>query len=467
MPESRVQTLTDRKGMGGVIAYAGFGYQEWAAAARVPHWLANPAFEAIGLEMLEDFEATFFEPDAPSANLHRLERFQAKSATLKRAELVSVLAGFKAFAEGYSDTVRMQALITPDLPAELKWVVRDGFRVANARPFYHHYPEVMADSDTAYVAHLSGEFGTGLGPHLVRDIAIELVPHDEGFARAAFARDLHESLGLDWPTSAVARAFANVCTLLRDRRGSKVGRMALVDAISDGNPGFAASTTLRLAFVRGQAQPPSGHLGLDAEDGGHRVGAPAVPYTDGLQKALVNTAGWATGQGYRRVAVDAPMRLSAAFGLGLAFRPATVFDLDVMTPGGVWSTDAHPAGSNVAEWTITAPDARTGGRLAVVIGLIRDPVEDVRRFLGQAAPVLHLHLPRAVISAEDVQSSVRAIKDAVSAATARLAPDGIDLFYLGPAVLATALGHRWNALPPTCFFEHDRTDGYVPTVKTL
>lgn len=458
-----MSTLTDRKGMGGVIAYDGFGYQEWLAAAKVPGWLANPAFEAVALEVLEDFEATFFEPDAPATDLHRLERFQAKSATLKRGEVVSVLSGFKAFAEQYPDTARAQTLITPDLPAELKWVVRDGFRVANARPFYHHYPAVMADSDEAFAADLLKEFGAGLGPHLVRDIAIELAPHDEERARSAFAHGLNECLGLDWQTSAVRRAFGNVCALLRDRRGSKVSRSDLVGALSDGTPGLEMSTTLSLAFVRGQGVTPSGHIALDGEDGGRLIGA-VVRYAPGLQQTLERTAAWADTQGYRRVSVDAPMRLSAAFGLGVAFRPATRFDLDVMTPSGVWPTNAHPAGSNAADWTITTPKGDTGGRLAVVVGIIRDPIDDVRRLLGDGAPVLHMVLPRAVNSADDVQASVRAVKDAVSAAAARLMPDGIDLFYLGPAVLATALGHRWNALPPTRFFEHDRIRGYVPAV---
>lgn len=464
MNEPPVPTLTDRKGMGGVIAYDGFGYQEWLAAAKVPGWLANPAFEAVALEVLEDFEATFFEPDAPTADLHRLERFQAKSATLKRGEVVSVLSGFRAFAEQYPETARTQTLITPDLPAELKWVVRDGFRVANARPFYHHYPAVMVDSDEAFAADLLKEFGKELAPHLMRDIAIELAPNDEERARSVFSNGLAESLGLDWPTSAVRKAFSNVCTLLRDKRGGKVSRSALTGALSEGMPGLEMSSILRLAFVRGQGVAAPGHLLLDAEDGGRMTGGVAVSYATRLQQALERTADWAGMQGYRRVFVDAPMRLSAAFGLGVAFRPATRFDLDVMTPSGIWPTDAHPAGSNSADWTIAPPDGEAGCRLAVVIGIIRDPIEDVRRLLGEAAPILHMVLPRAVHSSYDVQASVRAVKDAVSAAAARLTPNGIDLFYLGPAVLATALGHRWNALPPTRFFEYDRAHGYLPTV---
>jgi hypothetical protein len=397
--------------------------------------------------------------------MYRLERFQAKSATLAKADLMAVFAGFVIFVERHPAIVRLQTLITPALPSDLKWVVRDGFRVANARPFYHHYPTVMDDSERAHAAELVKEFGDKVGSGLVRDIAIDLIPHDESYTLARFGEALEHTLGLDWPSSAVRRAFTNVCTLLRARRGSKVGRTDLYAALSDGNAPVVISRSLKLDFVRGRIESKAGHLGFDAEDGGQQTGTGAVPYSTNLQQALDETAAWARGQGYRRVGVDAPLRLSAAFGLGAAFRPASVFDLDYGTSTGRWSTDAHPIGSNADEWAITSPEGPAYGRLTVVVGVIRDPLEDVRQCVGQDADILHLHLPRAVFSGMDVQASVRTVKDAVSAAVTRLRPAGIDLFFLGPAAFAAALGHRWNALPPTTFFEHHRAEGYMPTVQ--
>lgn len=465
MSDPTIPTLTDRKGMGGVIALDGFAYQEWSAAAKVPQWLADPAFEAVGLEMLEDFEASFFVPEAAEGSAHRLERFQVKSATLTKAELAAVFAGFVRFVDRHPDTVRTQTLITPALPSELKWVVRDGFRVANARPFYLHYPTVMDDSERAHAAELSKEFGDHVGPYLVRDISVDLVPFDEGYARNTFATALEEKLGLAWSPSAARRAFDKVCMLLRAQRGSKVGRKELYAALSDGNPQVVASTILKLDFVRGRRDAKPGHLALDAEDGGRQAESGAVAFAASLQQALANTARWARVQGYGRINIDAPLRLPAAFGLGAAFQRVHGFDLDLAVPGGVWSSDAHPPGSNAAEWTVDAPEALADGRLRVAIGVIRDPLDEVRQFLGGDRGVLHLHLPRAVVSATDVQASVRTVKDAVSAAVARLKPDGVDLFFLGPWVMAAALGHRWNALPPTRFFDHDRTTGYRPSFE--
>ncbi|MEP6899826.1 MAG: SAVED domain-containing protein [Rhodanobacter sp.] len=252
--------------------------------------------------------------------------------------------------------------------------------------------------------------------------------------------------------------------MLHAQRGKKVGRNDLYAALSDGNPLVDIPRSLRLDFVRGRIETMPNHLGLDVEDGGRHMGTGAVPYAANLQRALENTAVWARGQGYRRVGVDAPLRLSVAFGLGAAFRAPSGFELEYGTAGGSWPTDAHPPGSNAAEWTIATAEGPVDGRLTVVVGVIRDPLEDVCQHAGPGAVILHLHLPRAVVSGTDVQASVRAVKDAVSAAVTRLKPAGIDLFFLGPAVLAAALGHRWNALPPTTFFEHDRAGGYLPTI---
>ena len=73
--------LTDARGMGGVIAQDGFSYQLWDGLARLPAWLANPAFEEMIFEGLEDLEARFIAPKAPP-RFRVLERFQAKSGSL-------------------------------------------------------------------------------------------------------------------------------------------------------------------------------------------------------------------------------------------------------------------------------------------------------------------------------------------------------------------------------------------------
>lgn len=57
------------------------------------------------------------------------------------------------------------------------------------------------------------------------------------------------------------------------------------------------------------------------------------------------------------------------------------------------------------------------------------------------------------------------IKAVVAGAAARLGAKGIDLYYVGPAGLAVALGHRWNGLPATQLHEFILAERrYVGTV---
>lgn len=75
--------LPDARGVGGIIAQDGFDYQLWDGLVRLPAWLANPAFEQMLFEGLEDLEARFFAPQAPRERL--LERYQAKAGALAPA----------------------------------------------------------------------------------------------------------------------------------------------------------------------------------------------------------------------------------------------------------------------------------------------------------------------------------------------------------------------------------------------
>jgi hypothetical protein len=105
-------------------------------------------------------------------------------------------------------------------------------------------------------------------------------------------------------------------------------------------------------------------------------------------------------------------------------------------------------------------------RLIIGIGVLRDPIEDIRQ--GLALPddslILTATLPQALTSGGETQASIQMIKAAVALAVTRFRPSSIDLYYVGPAAFAVALGHRWNALPSTQFHEFMASKGsYVPT----
>jgi 2-keto-3-deoxy-L-rhamnonate aldolase RhmA len=60
-----------------------------------------------------------------------------------------------------------------------------------------------------------------------------------------------------------------------------------------------------------------------------------------------------------------------------------------------------------------------------------------------------------VTSAVDAQQLAQEMKSMVLATATKLSAKAIDLFFLGPAALAVAIGHRWNAMPTTQLYEYD------------
>ena len=136
---------------------------------------------------------------------------------------------------------------------------------------------------------------------------------------------------------------------------------------------------------------------------------------------------------------------------------------------GTWNTDAHPvSGKSYPEWTIEPPEQLHNDRLVVVIGCVRDPAQQVEKHLEftDTKKILRLYLPEAVTSEEDLQASVQSIKKAVSSACGKFNVNEIDCYFVGPAALAVALGHRWNGLPPTQWYEFVASENeYIPTLR--
>ncbi len=78
--------------------------------------------------------------------------------------------------------------------------------------------------------------------------------------------------------------------------------------------------------------------------------------------------------------------------------------------------------------------------------------------------ILSAFMAAPVASGRAAQAAVSAVKAAVSAAATRLKPAANDLYFAGPAAFAVALGHRWNAMPPTQLHEFIAAERrYVPT----
>ena len=463
--------MTDAKGLGGIIAQDGFDYQVWDALARLPFWLRNPAFEGLGVEMLEDFEARFFAPHA--VGKHVLDRFQAKSGMLSRADMVGVFESFAAFDAAHPGVTRIQTLVTPALPAQMAWVARDPSRVRRARPFYSPFTDVCAASDGKLRQDLINEFGADLGGFLAERVEVDLhLVQDRAGAEATFAAALHKAFpDLDVGARKTSAAFAALNDLISQSRGSMIPRDRLLPLL-DRELGTALVSDRRLQIHvrsdRNSADQSAIEIDCSAFSGTNGQFPPASNWQAELVAPLETTANWARQHNHHRIALSVSYCLTTAMAIGWSFRSATGFEIDIGTKTGAWATDDFPGTNALKEsWQIEFPKRLTSDRLVVSLGILRDPRLDVLNHLGLSSQdeLLTAMLPTSIGTGVEAQIAVQALKMAVVYAVGQFNPKAIDLFIAGPAALAVALGHRWNALPATQLYEFVAGERrYVPTI---
>lgn len=464
-------TLTDAKGMGGVIAQDGFDYQVWDAIVRLPDWLLSPAFEGLISEGLEDLEARFFAPHAPHG--HFLNRYQAKSGTLTKGELVKVFNSFLLFDKKFPKTARMHALVTPALPKELEWIGRDSSRVDRARPFYQPFPDLFKVSEQKLREDLVKEFGAEVGGFYADFIDVELrVFPDRATAEAMFSSKMLEAFpDLNFNPRRFATVFTALFDLIAGERGALLSKKRLVAVMEEAfGHGLLLNENLCIHLRSSHDHLPPGAIEIDATQfsGLNGLFPPSQTWMTHLVPPLQTAANWAREREHKRIKLSGGCRLSTAFTVGWSFRSGLGFDLNIPAGSGVWATDEHPVAlAQQPAWAIHLPQGLVNGRLVVSIGVLRDPKEDVKTHLGlsEDKDLLIATLSTPLAAGAEAQASVQAIKSAVAQAVSRFQPAGIDLFFVGPAALATALGHRWNALPSTQLYEFIVSDRrYVPTI---
>ncbi|WP_276946700.1 SAVED domain-containing protein [Haematobacter massiliensis] len=460
--------LTDARGMGGVIAQDGFDYQLWDGLARLPAWLANPAFEAITFEGLEDLEARFFAPHTPRERL--LERFQAKAGALAPADVRAVLQRFSEFETVFPDAARVQTLVTPRLPPTVSWLARNPDRVRKARPFYAPFADVMAASDAELRNQLTETYGDPLGAFVAESVEVsERNLPDRDAAVMLFGVELDRTYpSLEAPSRRVAEAFEALSALARRSIGAPLGRAILrqtIEGALERPLPLPHSFPLHIRSDHNEANERSLEIDVSAFSGRDGAFPSQMEWTEHLLAPLDRTARWLRSQTVSRIALSGSYRLTAAMVLGWSFRAAIGFELEIPTRDGVWATDDRPSPDMRQPWRISEPMALHGDQLIVSVGILRDPFADLEQTAGiPSRSALALYLGEPIPSANSVQAAASTIKRTVDSTVARLRPRGIQLYFAGPAALAVALGHRWNAMAPTQLHEFIMSErSYAPT----
>jgi hypothetical protein len=454
--------------LGGIIAQGGFDYQLWDGLVRLPSWLSNPAFEGMIFEGLEDLEARFFAPQAPRGRL--LERYQAKSGNMQPAEVIQVFESFRAFDAAYPQLARVQTLVTPKLTPSLAWLGRDPARVRRARPFYAPFDDVAQASDEQLRSDLIAQIGA-LGDFVADSVEVaERNLPDRAHAVAAFGAALVDVFPpLNPGQRQVAAAFDDLAAFIRQSPGVLLDRDTLVRRIeaSVGAPLFSSPAfPLHIRSDRNGSDERALEIDARAFAGGALPFPAADVWGSGLLAPLERTASWLRSRDISRIALGGSYRLTTGFAIGHAFRSAIGFEIEIPTRSGAWPTDERAVlGHDYPSWTVVDAEALDRDRLVVAVGVVRDPAADILKS-GLAPPtaILAATMSSPIPSADAAQAAVAAMKRSVDATAARLRPKRIDLFLAGPAAVAVALGHRWNAMPPTQLFEFIAADRrYVAT----
>lgn len=470
--DGKPPALTDAKGMGGVIAQDGFSFQVWDGLVRLPAWLANPAFEELIFEGLEDLEARFFAPQA-APRFRLLERFQAKYGALAPAEVRDVLESFFAFEKAFPRAARVQTLVTPRLPPTVSWLSRDPSRVRRARPFYAPFADVAAASDAQLRRDLVKAYGGALGGFVAESVEIaERNLPDRTSAIQAFGLALERTYDtLEVSRRRIEDGFEALSGLAARSIGSPINRAELLRTL-EGALGqrlpLAASFPLHVRSDRNEADETALEIDASAFSGGSAGYPETARWTEDLLAPLNRTARWLRARSVSRVALGGSYRLSTAFALGWSLRSAIGFELEIPTREGSWRTDDRPqAGEPDPGWRFEEPASLDGDQLVVSVGVLRDPSGELPATAGVSADtVMSAYLSAPLVSARAAQASAGLLKRAVDTAAGRLKPSGIKLFIAGPAAFAVALGHRWNAMPPTQLHEFLTAERrYVPTAR--
>lgn len=471
MTEQKGPTLTDAKGMGGIIALDGFDYQVWSALALLPSWLRNPCFEGFVVEMLEDYEARFFAPHSP--HKHLLERFQAKSGVQSKQELSKIFESFAEFNEVHPGIARVQTLVTPSLPPALGWLSRDSGRIRRARPFYRPFSEIRIASEDKFRNDLINEFGERIGCFISDYVEFDIKSFpDRSHAEIAFSHAVDCAFpDIDVNNKVKNSAFSMLLDLVGNNRGKMLAKDRLLQVLSEEfRTPLISDRKLRVHILSMPNESELDAIEIDATDysGGDKKYPTSDLWHSGLLVPLDNTARWAREGKYHQLALTGNFRLSTALALGWSFRSVKGFEIEISTRSGIWATADYPLhGVQGVSWEITVPERLVNGRLVVAIGVLRDPSLDIQYSHGilRNSEILTAFLPKAVSSEIETQQSVGILKDVVALTVSKLHPTGIDLFFAGPSALAVALGHRWNAFPSTQVYEFISSDcKYFPTV---
>jgi hypothetical protein len=466
-----IPSLLDRTSSGGQVAVEGFVYQEAVLLARLPQWLAEEGFTRALREGYSDLEVQFFVPGQGFSK----EYLECKNHQVNPTEFWDEVAHFQQMDAASPTTYRRFELVCNGLSAELLPLFNALQRVRSPGSFYADDPVLMAQSIQDYTSVVINKGGSQADAEfLLRKVEITPdlhVPTGATLFREALPLFLPQYQEL--PYTALTNIIAHVSTLLGSRINQPYERRELETAIDGAIPGHLVPPIPGVVlYTASSAQDAGKGLRLEWADlfGGESRTYPKPDRWDQALDLLRETRDWITQHRRSRlVRLEGSRRLSAAIAIGATFSAVTGYTLEMNHRGSLWPT-SHSTGTETPAYSLEANlTGTTGEQLVVVVDILRDTTENVRRFLSKVGladqPMLVLHGNEPVVSAPQANRIAGEVKQAMSQALQQTQSRLVHLFYAGPSHLALFLGRRLNATAPIQCYEWTPSGDYVPTFR--
>ena len=443
---------------------------------RIPFWLSRDGFVDMMREGLGDAEARFFSP--LSGIVRELAEY--KNHDLGPTEFWAEVDRFRQLNRADQRAFFQFRLVCTGLSSSLEPLANALRRVRDTMPFYDGSAPIQ---DVTYAAFteivVKHDKDAAVANFLFEKVVIDSTPPktvDQGFERFRGELETYFVEFQDLGSRTARAAYDALVALIANRLARPVTRAELEGAIWGGPPERPGPQPLRVVT---QVEPSGlsiweypAEIRFDwsrFSGQNDRSYPPSDEWNDGIVAPLIRTKGWIiSSDRHRRVGLRGQRRLSAALALGAVFNAVSGFAIDLHLGGDqIWSTDDH-ATSDTPElqWRVERYGPATATALAVVVGILRNPLESVRHYLDASRwqfPILSFHAERPLESAKHINLAVRRAKELITDAVAGAEAKTVHLFLAVPAPFALFLGHRLNTVGRVQCYEWVNGSVYTPT----
>jgi len=485
LKKKSAHSLFSPKLRGGVIGGTGYNFQDAYIVARLPRWLADPAFRSLIKEGFDDIDVVFDTGDGGSCTRH----YQLKDHQVPLTEFREVVNGFAEHARRPGVNATFFVLGCCGLAPQVAKLWRQIVEFRGARKTHGDgaLAATRAEIGTALVKHkLAAYEDLLLGSMEIDDEIGGLNSVDPRALRLRFRGAMMElPFYRNQSHEVIDRLFDRLTVRVNNAIRDGISREEL-EGLVRSELAAARRSEAVVVHLHGWVRQAY-ELPADAEidwtqhfnHSTRQVPSPLV-WEEELLPALQGLRRKFDADGSRRLIwLHSRAPLSAGLAFGHTFAEAAGYSIRVEqpTPGAseavqYWETDTPIEGHEPLASTEVAGDPEAKDVL-VAIGVTDDSRPRVEQYLAQASAKIRaaLYLSPASgpsptsVSARTAPAFAATVKREIRGLCNRHLPQTVHLFFFGPLGLAVLLGQKLNGLADIQCYEHVKTGGYAPSCR--